>query len=167
MSIKLVVFDCDNTLWDHDDVSTLRPPFRKVDDRTVADARGELVRLTPGARETLETLRRRGVMVSIASWNRPEPAFAIFELLDLRKYFTHPKVEFHPHKDRMIAALLAELATDGIVVGPEEILFVDDRPEQLSRVRDGVGPVRILQTGVDLTDLRHVVRVVDEAERSE
>lgn len=163
MAIKLVVFDCDNTLWDHHDVSTLRLPFRKIDERTVVDARGEPVHLTPGAREALQALRQRGVLVSIASWNHPEPASAIFDLLDLRKYFTRPKVEFHPLKDRMISTLLTELAADGQAVGPEEVLFVDDRPEQLQRVRDGVGPVQTLQAGIDITDLRQVLTVIEHA----
>jgi magnesium-dependent phosphatase-1 len=161
MPIGLVIFDCDNTLWDHDDVSTLQLPFRKVDDDTVADARGEEVHLAPGARKALEALRRRGILLSIASWNHPEPVFAIFELLGLTGFFMHPKVEFHPNKDRMVAALLEELAAEGIPLSPEEVLFIDDRPEQLRRVREGVGPVRILRAGVEITDLREVLTKLD------
>jgi magnesium-dependent phosphatase-1 len=161
MPIGLVIFDCDNTLWDHDDVSTLQLPFRKVDDDTVADARGEEVHLAPGARKALEALRRRGILLSIASWNHPEPVFAIFELLGLTDYFVHPKVEFHPNKDRMVAALLEELAAEGVVLSPDEVLFIDDRPEQLRRVREGVGPVRILRAGVEITDLREVLTKLD------
>ncbi len=159
--VRLVVFDCDNTLWDHHDVSTLLLPFRRLDDRTVADRRGEQVHLTPGAREALEGLRQRGILVSVASWNHPEPAFSIFNLLGLRDYFTHPKVEFHPNKDSMMRSLLDDLAAEGIAIQPREILFVDDRPEQLERVRKGVGPVRTLLAGVDVTDLRKVLDCVD------
>jgi magnesium-dependent phosphatase-1 len=161
MPIKLVIFDCDNTLWDHDDVSTLQLPFRKIDEQTVADVRGEEVHLAPGARKALEALRRRSLLLSIASWNYPEPVFAIFDLLGLTGYFTHPKVEFHPNKDRMIAVLLEELAAEGVPLNPEEVLFIDDRPEQLRRVREGVGPVRTLQAGVDLKDLREILTVLE------
>ena len=157
MPVRLVIFDCDRTLWDHANVSELAPPFCKVDDETVADATGARVRLFPGVREVLEALRRRGILISAASWNRPEPVFAIFDLLGLREYFTRPKVEFHPYKERMVRALLEELAGDGVRLAPEEVLFVDDRAVHLNRVRRLVGPVRTLRPGADLTDIREVL----------
>ncbi|MDQ7842867.1 MAG: magnesium-dependent phosphatase-1 [Armatimonadota bacterium] len=157
MAVRLVIFDCDRTLWDHADVSSLRLPYRRLDGDTVVDSRGERVRLFPGVREVLETLRRRGILVSIASWNRPEHVFPIFELLGLTPYFIRPKVEFHPRKDAMIQALLTELAADGHPLRPEEVLFVDDRPANLRRVRDALGPVRTVQAGVEITDVRAVL----------
>jgi len=161
MAIQLVIFDCDRTLWEHHDVAETRPPFRRVDQDTVEDARGDRVRLFPGAREVLEALRGRGIMISIASWNLPEIVFQIFEALGLTDYFTHPKVEFHPRKDRMIASLLRELAADGTVLRPEEVLFVDDRLVMLETVRQALGPIRTLQAGVDISDLREVLTHLD------
>ena len=139
-------------------MSSLRPPFRKVDEETAADARGVPVRLFAGVRDVLEELRRRAIVCSIASWNRPEPVLSIFDLLDLRRFFTHPKVEFHPHKDRMVAGLLAELQDEGIALRPEEILFVDDRARNLEAVRSAIGPIQTMQPGVDFTDFREVLR---------
>lgn len=162
MAIRLVILDCDRTLWEHEDVSTLRLPFTRIDDQTVRDARGTRVRLAPGARELLEGLRTRGTLISICSWNRPEPVFAILDLLGLTGFFVRPNVEFHPHKDRMIADLLAELAAEGTVLRPDEVLFVDDNPAMLTRVRDGVGTVRTLRAGVEVRDLRDVLTVVAE-----
>jgi len=161
MPIRLVILDCDRTLWAHEDVSTLRLPVTRINGETVRDVRGDLVRLAPGARELLEELRRRGTLISICSWNRPEPVFAILDLLGLTEFFVHPKVEFHPHKDRMISDLLAELASEGMALRPDEVLFVDDNPAMLLRVRDGVGPVRTLQAGVDVRDLRDVLGFLD------
>ena len=158
MAIRLVVFDCDRTLWDHEDVSALQPPFRKVDSETAADAQGIPVRLYPGVRDVLETLRRRGIICSVASWNRPEPVYAILDLLDLRGFLTHPKVEFHPNKDRMIESLLRELRDEGIDLRPQEVLFVDDRARNLHIVRGAIGPIETLQPGVDFTDFREVLR---------
>jgi len=157
MAVRLVIFDCDRTLWDHPNVSELALPFRRVDAETVEDARGARVRLAPGAREVLDGLRRRGVVISVASWNHPEPVAAVFELLGLTGYFTRPKVEFHPYKEKTIAALLEELAGDGLVLRPEEVLVVDDRLVHLRRVRRFIGPVRTLQPGVDIADLRQVL----------
>src|SRR3989442_15791669 len=139
MAIRLVILDCDRTLWEHEVVLTLQAPFTRIDGQTVQDARGEQFRLARGARELLDALRVRGILISVCSWNRADLVFAIFDLLGLTPYFVHPKVEFHPHKDRMIAALLAELAREGTVLHPEEVLFVDDNPVMLEMVRQGVG----------------------------
>ena len=158
MAIRLVIFDCDRTLWHHEDVSSLDLPFHKVDDETVADARGIPVRLFSGVRDVLEALGRSGVVCSVASGNHPEPVLAVLDLLDLRRFFTHPKVEFHPHKDRMVRALLAELRDEGVDVHPEEILFVDDRARNLDAVRAAIGPIETMQPGVDFTDFREVLR---------
>ena len=162
MAIRLVILDCDRTLWEHEDVFTLQPPFTRVDGQTVQDAQGEKVRLAPGARELLDALRRRGILISLCSWNRADLVFAILDLLGLTQYFVHPKVEFHPNKDRMITALLAELAGEGTVLQPEEVLFVDDNPMMLEQVRQGVGPVRTLRAQPDVLDLRNVLKVLDE-----
>ncbi len=164
MMIRLVVLDCDRTLWEHEDVFTLQAPFTHVDGQTVQDVRGEQVRLTPGARELLDALQHRGVLISICSWNRADLVFAVLDLLGLTRYFVHPKVEFHPHKDRMILALLAELAEEGTALRPEEVLFVDDNPMMLEKVRQGVGPVRTLRAGVDVRDLREVLKHLDQAD---
>lgn len=76
-------------------------------------------------------------------------------------YFANPKVEFHPRKERMIASLLRELAADGTVLRPEEILFVDDRLVMLETVRRALGPIHTLQAGVDIADLRDVLAHLD------
>jgi len=162
MAIRLVILDCDRTLWEHEDVLMLQAPFTRVDGQTVQDARGEQVRLAAGARELLDALRQRGILISLCSWNRADLVFAILDLLGLTPYFVHPKVEFHPHKDRMIAALLAELAQEGTVLQPEEVLFVDDNPMMLEKVRQGVGPVHTLRAQLDVLDLNVVLKVVDE-----
>ncbi len=161
MPVRLVIFDCDRTLWDHPNVTALRLPVRRVDDDTVEDADGARVRLRPGVREVLEDLRARGILISVASWNRPEPVLAIFEALGLSGYFTRPKVEHHPYKEQTIARLLDELAGDGIVLRPEEVLFVDDRMMHLDRVRRALGPVRTALAGVEVTDLRDVMGYID------
>lgn len=161
MAVKLVIFDCDRTLWDHPDVSELRPPFRKVAEDAVEDAHGERVQLFAGTRTALEALRAREILISVASWNQPEPVFAIFDLLTLDQYFTQPKVEFHPHKDHMVRDLLAELAAEGITLHPEEILFVDDNPAHLDAVRAAIGPLRTLQMGAEIDDPLDVLTHLD------
>ena len=161
VAVRLVIFDCDRTLWDHHNVSELGLPFRRTDEDTVEDTRQIRVRLFPGARDVLEELRRRETLVSVVSWNHPESVFAIFNELGLTAYFIHPKVEFHPYKEKMIAALLDDLAAEGVRLRPEEVLFVDDSRVHLQRARRLVGQVRTLRSGGDITDLREVLRFLD------
>ncbi len=116
--------------------------------------------LRPGARALLSALRKQGILISIASWNQPEPVFAIFDRLDLTGFFVRPKVEPHPYKERTIAALLAELAAEGIALRPEEVLLVDDRPLHFRRVRAAVGPLHTLQPGVDFVDLPELLQYI-------
>lgn len=156
--VRLVILDCDRTLWDHHNVSELQLPFVRVDADTVVDARGVPVRLRPGVRALLSALREQGILISIASWNQPEPVFAIFDQLDLTGFFVRPKVEPHPYKERTISALLAELAAEGIALRPEEVVFVDDRSRHLRRVRAAVGPLHTLQPGVDFADLPELLQ---------
>lgn len=122
------------------------------------------VRLRPGARELLTGLRARGVLVSVATWNHPEPVFAIFDLLGLTSFFVRPKVEAHPHKDRTIGATLQELAGDGVALQPHEVIFVDDKPMHLAQVRQALGPIQTLQAGVDVTDLRDVLTFISRSD---
>jgi predicted phosphatase len=100
------------------------------------------------------------VLVSVASWNHPEPVFAIFDLLDLTRFLVLPKVEAHPHKDRTIGVMLEELARDGVALRPDEVVFVDDKPMHLTQVRQALGPIQTLQVGVDVTDLRDVLTYI-------
>lgn len=166
MAIKLVILDLDRTLWDHHNVTELRAPFTRRDAETVADATGARVRLLPGARELLDALRERGILISIASWNEPAPAFAILEALGVRDYFVHPKVEFHPYKERMVSDLLRELSADGVHVQPEDILYIDDRALHLRRVEAAVGPLHVLRAGVDIRDLRDVLTHLEPLRRA-
>ncbi|OLC29572.1 MAG: magnesium-dependent phosphatase-1 [Armatimonadetes bacterium 13_1_40CM_64_14] len=161
MAVRLVILDLDRTLWDHHNATELRAPFTRIDEQTVADATGVHVTLQPGARALLDTLRERRILISIASWNQPAPASAILETLGLRDYFVHPKVEFHPYKERTVSDLVRELSEEGVRLRPEEILYVDDRALHLRRVRRAVGPVQVLQAGVDIRDLRDVIGYLD------
>lgn len=164
MPIRLVILDCDRTLWDHRNASDLKLPFTRLDNDSVQDSAGVVVRLFPGARQLLDTLREQRVLISIASWNVPEPVFAIFDLLGLTDYFVRPKVDPDPHKDRTIAATLRELAHEGIALRPEEVLFVDDKPSHLEEVRAALGPVRTLQAGVQVGDLREILHHITAEE---
>lgn len=161
MAIRLVVLDCDLTLWDHPNVTALALPLRRAEDDAVEDQAGVRVRLFPGVRRALEGLRARGLIVACASWNEPRPVDEIFALLELGRYFDHRKVEPHPHKDRTIGALLGELRDLGVALAPDQVLYVDDRRLHLDAIRAAVGEIRFLQYGVDIRSLDEVLAYLD------
>jgi magnesium-dependent phosphatase-1 len=159
--VKLVILDLDKTVWDHPDPSLLREPLKKVDSDTVVDSEGVEVHLYHGVRETLEALQQRGVVVSVASWNRPEVGFKLLGMFGIERYLRHPKIQPHPAKHLMIRELLEELKGENLPLRPEEILYVDDRTLHLEAIRREIGNVRFLQMGVDIRRLEELIRYID------
>lgn len=104
--VKVVVFDLDGTIWDHLDVSSLKLPFSLINKDIAEDANGVKIKLFPGVRKALNQLAKMGKIVSIASWNRPEPALQLLSLFDIIHYFKYPKIHPHPKKYEMILELL-------------------------------------------------------------
>lgn len=161
VTVRLVILDCDLTLWNHPNVTALRRPFQRDGEDAVRDQDGVRVALYPGVRRLLDGLRARRLLVAAASWNRPEPVDEIFALLGLAPYFDLKKVEPHPHKERLVAALVADLAARGLALRPDEILYVDDRRIHLDAIHAAVGPVRFLQMGHDIERPDEVLAYLD------
>ena len=110
-SIKCVVWDLDNTLWQG------------------VLLEDEQVILRPGVREVLDELDRRGILHSIASRNDYATAMAKLEALGLRDYFLYPEINWNP-KSASIQAIAKALN-----LGLDTFAFVDDQPFE----RDEVG----------------------------
>ncbi|MFP3189416.1 MAG: magnesium-dependent phosphatase-1, partial [Sulfolobaceae archaeon] len=45
--IKVVVLDADKTLWDHPNISDLKPPLKLVNENSLEDSSGSKVTLFP------------------------------------------------------------------------------------------------------------------------
>ena len=163
MSVRLVILDLDLTLWDHRNVTGLARPFQSAGDDAVVDQTGVRVSLYPGVRTLLDGLRARKMIVAAASWNEPDAVQEIFDLLHLNHYFDHKKVEPHPNKERLVAALFRDLEATGSRVDPSEALYVDDRRIHLDAIYSTVGPIRFLQFGVDIQRPDDVLAHLDRA----
>jgi magnesium-dependent phosphatase-1 len=161
LSVRLVILDCDRTLWDHADVSALTRPFRRVGTDAVEDMTGARVTLFPDTRQLLDGLRTRRLLIACASWNQPQPVNDIFTLLEIGSYFDYRKVEPHPDKHRTIGHLLGELAAHGVRLAPAQVLYVDDRRVHLDAIYETIGPIRFLQYGVDVSALTGVLAYLD------
>jgi len=109
-SIKCVVWDLDNTVWDgillEDPQVTLRP---------------EVVGI-------LRTLDERGILHSIASRNDREVAMAKLREFGIEEYFLYPQINWNSK-----AASVAQIAQD-INIALDAVAFVDDQPFEREEV---------------------------------
>ena len=109
-SIKCVVWDLDNTVWDgillEDPEVTLRPHVVHI----------------------LKTLDERGILHSVASRNDHDVAMAKLKELGIEEYFLYPQINWNSK-----AASIAQIAQD-INIGLDAIAFVDDQPFEREEV---------------------------------
>lgn len=109
-SIKCVVWDLDNTVWDG----------ILLEDREV--------RLKPGVADVIRTLDERGILHSIASRNDHDAAMAKLAELGLAEYFLYPRINWNSK-----ASSIEGIAGD-INIGIDALAFVDDQPFEREEV---------------------------------
>ena len=166
MTIRLIVFDADKTLWTHPDISSLVLPFKLVSRDSLTDANGETFQLFDGVRELLEGLENRKVISTMASWNKPEPVKEALRLFGIDQFFKIVKAEFHPEKYLMIESIISELARTGIEFNAHEILYVDDRTLHLEQIRKKIGPIHFIQMWVDVKTHNEIMEYVEKMQVS-
>jgi len=109
-SIKVVVWDLDNTVWDgillEDTQVTVRPHVVYI----------------------LKTLDERGILHSIASRNDHDVAMAKLKELGLDEYFLYPQINWNSK-----AASIAQIAKD-INIALDAVAFIDDQPFEREEV---------------------------------
>lgn len=119
-TIKLVIWDLDNTLW--------RGTLLEGDD----------VHLREGVIEVLSTLDQRGILHSISSKNDHEAAWQKLKQLGVAEYFLYPQINWNSK-----AANVASIVT-AINVGFDTVAFIDDDPFEREEVRHKFPTVLIL-----------------------
>jgi len=160
MKIRLVILDGDGVLWDHQDLSALSLPFRLSNRDTIVDANGERVRLLKGVRKLLRILAKRGIIVTLATWNKPEHVTQALQLFKVDEYFRVVEARFHPDKHLMIKTILEKLMNEDVTMEPNQILYVDDRTVHIADVRKEIGGVHFLQMHVDVKDPLEILRYI-------
>ncbi|GCE29304.1 haloacid dehalogenase [Dictyobacter alpinus] len=128
-SIKCVVWDLDNTLWD----GTL------IED--------EQVYLRTRVVEIIKILDARGILHSIASKNDHQLAIKKLAELGIEKYFLYPQISWNA-KSTAIATIAAS-----INIGNDTLAFVDDQGFE----RDEVAHIHPEVLCLDITDLEHML----------
>lgn len=160
LSIRLVVFDADKTLWDNPNASSLELPFKRVGEDSLVDARGNRLNLFSSIRELLQVLRSEGIVLALATWNKPEQIKEALRILELEPFFRYVAAEFHPRKHLLLRETLKNLSDEGTHLKPEEILYVDDRDIHLKDIRKTVGRVAFLQMWKDVTHPNEILSYV-------
>ena len=119
-SIKCVVWDLDDTLWDgiliESDPDELRPRSFVV--------------------ETIKALDERGILQSIASKNEYEQAWPVLERLGLSNYFLYPQISWGAKSGaiKQIARLLN--------IGEDTLALIDDSAFERKQVQSVLPQVR-------------------------
>jgi len=162
--ISLIVFDGDDTLW-HDldggyisgvnyrDPGFTEYKFQKSAQDQIRRSDGYRFQLYPETRHTLEELKRRDVLISLASYNHRQPVIEALQAFEIQDFFTYPCVEWTSRKDQMIKTIHSDLLREGFLVYPETTLFIDD--DHMGKYRPQMAEIRVhfLQKGVDIQDL--------------
>jgi len=130
-TIKLLVWDLDNTLWK----GTL--------------LEGDQVRLSESAASTLKALDERGILHSIASKNDHDSAMAKLKDLGIDEYFLYPQVNWGSK-----AANIRAIAS-AINIGLDAVAFIDDQPFEREEVRHSLPEVLTLNA----TELESLVKL--------
>lgn len=124
-TIKCVVWDLDNTVWDG------------------VFLEDERVFLRENVVEIIETLDRRGILQSIASKNDHDSAFEMLREFGLHEYFLYPQINWNSK-----AASIKSIA-DALNIGINAIAFIDDQPSERAEVNFSWPEVHC----IDSTDL--------------
>lgn len=116
---KCVVFDLDNTLWNGILIE------------------GE-VTLRAGIVEIFRELDRRGILISIASKNAHDEAFAKLLAFGIEEYVLFPHINWGPKSESLKAIAKA------IDIGVDTLIFVDDNPFERAEVEQALPMVETL-----------------------
>ncbi len=121
-TVKCMVWDLDNTLWDGTLIETEDP---------------DTLGLKPGILETVRALDEKGVLQSIASKNEFDAAWPVVEKLGLGDYFLYPQIHWNA-KSGSIRAIAQALN-----IGVDSLALMDDSAFEREQVRSALPQVRV------------------------
>lgn len=131
MTVKCLVWDLDNTLW-----------------QGILLEDGD-VELTEELRRVVVELDSRGILQSVASRNDHDQAWGRLEQLGIAEYFVYPRIGWGP-KSESVRAIAEALS-----FAPSTIAFIDDQPAERAEVSFHLPEVRCYpaEDAVSLPDL--------------
>ncbi len=162
----LLAIDLDGTVWDHEDVTSLKTPFRRVANDVIEDSLGVKVVLRSGVKEFLSWAKEHGAIISTLSWNEPAIALEALRAFSLEGLFDYHFIEFHPRKHEMLKSLLKRVKADlNVEIEPERVIYVDDRDLHVADIVRFVGRVKFVYFGKDVNDFNELKSLLCAADR--
>lgn len=146
-TVKCVVWDLDNTLWNGILIETDNP---------------QNLQLNKDVLNTIKAFDERGIIQSIASKNDFNEAWTIVEKLGLSEYFLYPQIHWNA-KSESIKEIAGKLN-----IGIDTFAFIDDSVFERNQVQSALPQVRTY----DITELKELlhrseftVMVTEESKR--
>jgi magnesium-dependent phosphatase-1 len=159
----VLFLDLDGTLWDHLDISSLKPPFRRISEDSIVDSQGVPVRLYRDVVEVARWAKRSGGFVVALSWNIPEVAVEALKAFNILDLFDYLGIEDHPDKGLIASKILGDLESRGYKVKPCRVVYVDDREIHVRGVRERVGDITFIRAWVDFRNGEELRNRIAEA----
>ncbi len=161
--LKVLFIDLDGTIWSHLDASSLTPPFRRISADVIEDSAGVKVRLLQGVREFLAGVRGLGIIIASLSWNNPVKALEAIKAFGINHLFDAHYIEPHPHKGEVMAYALMDLSEKlNTKLGPENVVYIDDRDIHIKEIREKVGDVLFLHAWKDFKDFSEAYNIIKQ-----
>ncbi len=85
----LLAVDLDGTLWDHEDVSKMKPPFRRINQYAIVDSRGDILKAYEYMIKLVKWAKENNAVVATLSWNQEEKAVEALKTLGLYDLFDY------------------------------------------------------------------------------
>ena len=160
LKYKLFVFDLDETLWTVSGglCNLVEEPFRLETADRLVGRNGLWVELSPGVHDLLKFLKKRGSYASLASRNDAAPALTLLEFFGIAADFMYPQLCWKPKEDSIKKILRQIQKNEKVVIKPDQVLFVDDWPENVNAVRNwGATALLYGQDVHDFTDIKNML----------
>ncbi|GEM_PF-383792 len=158
----VLALDLDGTVWDHHDISRLKPPFQPLARGRVVDSEGVVVTLNHGVEAVLSAAESAGYVIASLSWNNPEIATEALKAFGLHERFHYHCIHPLPVKHRCLRELLNLIhEATGTSLGPGDVIYVDDKPVHVADISSYVGSVRFFLCDRS-RDEQCLIRVAEE-----
>lgn len=156
----LLFLDLDGTFWDHLDVSSTAPPFKKVSERTIEDSRHEKLTLNAGILDFVLWVRNSDGIISSCSWNKPSYALDALRTFGLEGKFDYQRISPEPRKDLLMIDLIKELHSRNVDIPQDRIFYIDDRDIHMEEIRKslpGITFIHIWKEAAGFAEARKII----------
>ncbi len=156
----LLAMDLDGTLWDHLDITAVKPPYRYIGNNTIINDENIKIRLNLDAVNFILWCRENGAYVTSLSWNKPENALEAIKAFGIEHLFDFHAIEYVEDKSIYLKKVLDKLRNMNVNIAPERIVYVDDRDIHINKIREKIGNVVFIHIWKEVKDFKEAKEIV-------